>query len=358
MKNGDLVMADASEDYEGIAKTVEVKNIGNKAVFSGLHTFLMRDRNSVFADGIRGYIHKMPDVHHQIQKIATGLKVFGVSKNTLKNIVIPIPKIEEKKAIATVLSDIDSLIESLKKLITKKCDIKTATMQQLLTGKRRLPGFGDGKLGYKKTDIGLIPKDWNISRLNSVCTFENGDRGFNYPSKFDFKLFGVPFVNAGHLKDKKISHDKVDYITLEKYEQLGGGKLKHGDILFCLRGSLGKYAVIKDKNVLGAIASSLIIIRSKEGFLERDFFEFYLESSCCKEMIELFASGAAQPNLGGKDLSKFYIALPSKDEQQAIASILSDMDTEIQSLERMLKKTKAIKTGIMQELLTGRTRLI
>ena len=162
IKDGDLVMADASEDYEGIAKTIEVKNVGQKVIFSGLHTFLMRDRNNYFVDGLRGYLHEIPVVKQQIHKVATGLKVFGVSKNTLKNIVIPIPKPEEQKAILAALSDTDGLIESLEKFIHKKRDMKTATMQQLLTGKKRLPGFKE---------------DWNIKKLGDCLAYEQ-------PSKY------------------------------------------------------------------------------------------------------------------------------------------------------------------------------
>ena len=276
---------------------------------------------------------------------------------TFKTFQLAIPKSkEEQKQIATALSDVDGLIESLEQLIVKKRDMKTAAMQQLLTGKKRLPGFGTSP-DIQETTFGSAPKDWIITTLQSICTFENGDRGFNYPSKSDFQAAGIPFVNAGHLKNKKVQLDGVDFITQEKFDQLGGGKFKVGDILFCLRGSLGKYAVIKHPDLFGAIASSLIIIRPKKGCLNSDFFEFYLESEHCERMIDLFAGGAAQPNLGGQDLGKFFILLPpTTEEQKAIAAILSDMDTELNALEQRLAKARSLKTGMMQELLTGKTR--
>ena len=302
--------------------------------------------------------YKVLTLKEQLLQLSTGSTFLEFSKKDISRLQIDVPKPKEQKAIAGALSDVDGLIESLEKLIAKKRDMKTATMQQLLTGKKRLSGFGDS-FTTQETIFGKVPKDWQIKTLQSLCTFENGDRGSNYPSKSDFQLTGVPFVNAGHLKNKKVQLDDMDFITYEKYDQLGNGKFKIGDILFCLRGSLGKYAVIKKSNLFGAIASSLIIIKPKKGLLDSAFFEFYLESEHCEKMIDLFAGGAAQPNLGGQDLSKFFILLPSTpEEQKAIAQILSDMDAEIESLEKRLEKVHNLKIGMMQELLTGKTRLI
>ena len=131
------------------------------------------------------------------------------------------------------------------------------------------------KQGYKQTEVGLIPEDWNLDSLNTYCHFENGDRGVNYPSGFDFISSGKLFVNAGHLKNKRISLNKMDYISDDKFNQLNGGKFKSGDILFCLRGSLGKFAVVRNNETAGAIASSLIIIRPIRIKTTSNYIEFY-----------------------------------------------------------------------------------
>jgi type I restriction enzyme S subunit len=141
VEDGDLIVADASEDYEGICKSVEVRNSGSKKAISGLHTFLLRDKGKYFAKGFRGYIHSNILVKSSMDRLATGLKVYGVSKSNLKLIQIPQPPLPEQTAIATALSDVDSLIEKLKILIEKKKNIKQGAMGELLTGKRRLPGF-------------------------------------------------------------------------------------------------------------------------------------------------------------------------------------------------------------------------
>ena len=130
------------------------------------------------------------------------------------------------------------------------------------------------KPGYKQTEVGVIPQEWDIGILGRICNFENGDRSSNYPSPASFVQSGVAFINAGHVSDGKIDSASMDYITPESYRRLGGGKVKPGDILFCLRGSLGKFGVVAQDFGQGAIASSLIIVRPKARSLIGEFLAF------------------------------------------------------------------------------------
>ncbi|WP_432652945.1 restriction endonuclease subunit S [Providencia rettgeri] len=136
--DGDLIMADASEDYEGIGKTVEVFNVGDKQLVAGLHTFLLRDKEKVLADGFRGYLHSIPAVKSSFDRLATGMKVYGISKNNLSSVCIPVPSLEEQATIATTLSDMDAEIQALEQRLGKIRQIKQGMMQELLTGKTRL----------------------------------------------------------------------------------------------------------------------------------------------------------------------------------------------------------------------------
>lgn len=214
------------------------------------------------------------------------------------------------------------------------------------------------KAGYKQTEVGIIPDDWRVIKLGNVCSFENGDRSSNYPSPSSFVESGIPFINAGHVADGKIETAAMDYITADSYRRLGGGKVISGDILFCLRGSLGKFGVVSKSFGEGAIASSLIIVRPKSTSLTRDFLTCYFSSPLCRRMIDTWAGGAAQPNLGAQDLARFLVAQPpTTSEQHAIAEALSDADALIESLEQLVIKKRQIKQGTMQELLTGKKRL-
>lgn len=151
--------------------------------------------------------------------------------------------------------------------------------------------------GFRQTEVGLIPKEWRVSTLGEMCTFENGDRGKNYPSPTAFARSGIPFVNAGHIAEGRINPYELDYISRESYDRLGSGKFRPGDILFCLRGSLGKYGVVNSDIGEGAIASSLVIIRPNTSDISIQYLCYYLNSNLCACMIKKWSGGAAQPNL-------------------------------------------------------------
>ncbi len=164
---------------------------------------------------------------------------------------------------------------------------------------------------------------WRTTTLGEVCDFENGDRGKNYPGKSAILSEGIPFVNAGDLENGSL-RDELSYISEDHFRKLSNGKFKRGDILFCLRGTLGKFARI-DRDISGAIASSLIIVRPK-GSICLDYLNAYFGSNICGDQIDLHRNGAAQPNLAASSLKKFEIPLPPLDEQRRIAAILDKAD--------------------------------
>jgi len=137
LKDGDLVMADASEDYDGLGISVEVKNIKNEKVVAGLHTLLLRGDKKLVADGFKGYIQSIKGVQNSLKRIATGISVYGISKSNLMPIQIHLPPLPEQQAIAQILSDMDTEIEPLEQKRDKYKAIKQGMMQELLTGKRR-----------------------------------------------------------------------------------------------------------------------------------------------------------------------------------------------------------------------------
>ncbi|HFQ4856076.1 TPA: restriction endonuclease subunit S [Vibrio vulnificus] len=166
---------------------------------------------------------------------------------------------------------------------------------------------------------------WPIVTLGEVAVFINGDRGKNYPSKGSFVESGVAFINAGSLSlEHRVVDSELNFITQEKYDSLRSGKIERGDILFCLRGSLGKFAVIEN-DLKGAIASSLVIIRANDK-ITLSYLKHYLGSVLCAKEIDTFENGAAQPNLSATDLKSFKIPLPPLDEQKRIAAILDKAD--------------------------------
>ncbi len=135
LKNGDLIVADASEDYKGIAENIEIKNINNKKVVSGLHTFALRDKNNFFMNEYKGYILYNQDVKRKIKRIATGISVLGISKKEFSKILIPLPPLKEQEKIAKILSTWDRAIEKQEELIKAKERLKKGLMQKELLEK-------------------------------------------------------------------------------------------------------------------------------------------------------------------------------------------------------------------------------
>jgi len=191
---------------------------------------------------------------------------------------------------------------------------------------------------------------WEVKKLGEICEFENGDRGVNYPSKAHRTESGVPFINAGHLTSNGLDISKMDYISRERYNLLGSGKVQKGNILFCLRGSLGKFAKVKEFTE-GAIASSLVIVRPKLK-ITSEFLMAYFESKICADMIFDFGNGAAQPNLSAGSLKKFEIPLPPLPEQKRIVAILDKAFGAIAkakaNAEQNLKNAKELFESYLQ----------
>ena len=201
-----------------------------------------------------------------------------------------------------------------------------------------------------------MKKGWQTKTLGELCSFENGDRGENYPSKSVQTTSGVPFINAGHLSESGIDFSDMNYIPRERFELLGNGKIRKDDILFCLRGSLGKFASVGDLSE-GAIASSLVIIRPSDAILN-EFVLAYLQSDLCAEMIQEFRNGAAQPNLAAASLKKFSIPVPPLAEQQRIVGLLDEafdgLATAKANAEKNIQNARALFESHLQSVFTQR----
>ena len=190
---------------------------------------------------------------------------------------------------------------------------------------------------------------WVEKQLRDFCSFENGDRGSNYPSKKARSATGIPFINAGHLTDDGIDLARMDYIPRERFDLLSNGKIRAGDILFCLRGSLGKFASVGDLDE-GAIASSLVIVRPDETVLN-DYLVAYFRSSLCASMINEFKNGTAQPNLSARSLGDFIAPLPPLPDQKLLVKELADLRHEAQHLTRLYERKLAALEELKQSLL-------
>jgi len=175
-------------------------------------------------------------------------------------------------------------------------------------------------------------------KLGDIAVLINGDRGKNYPSQVDIVPDGdIPFVNAGHLNGRNIIFDDMNYISQTKYEKLNSGKFVTGDILYCLRGSLGKKAVVKD-GIYGAIASSLVIIRPNRNQIDSDYLMFALDSPNIQEQLLKTNNGSSQPNLSAASVREYVIDLPDKEKQHQVVERLTKTRTIIDIRQQELQK--------------------
>jgi type I restriction enzyme S subunit len=196
---------------------------------------------------------------------------------------------------------------------------------------------------------------WVEKRFDDFCSFENGDRGTNYPSKSTRTATGIPFINAGHLTDDGLDLETMDYIPRERFNLLSNGKIRQGDILFCLRGSLGKFASVGDL-LEGAIASSLVIVRPNKTVLKAFLIAFF-RSPLCAAMINRFKNGAAQPNLSAQSLRNFIAPVPPLAEQESIVERLGALRAQTQRLtsiyQQKLDALEALKKSLLHQAFTG-----
>lgn len=307
---------------------------------------------------------------------STSQAAFGMNKMRL--IKLPLPPKKEQAAIANALSDVDALISELEKLIAKKQAIKTATMQQLLTGRTRLPPFafredgtptnssgtnldagtggpkGEGQDGLRKgtkpSELGEIPDDWEVVELGSVIErFVGGGT----PSRSNAEYWGseIPWVTVKDFATFN-PYAAQESITKKGLISSASNLIPKGTLITSTRMALGK-AVIYQVDVAINQDMKALFCGQK---LSTEFLYFWFEAN--KNKIDELGSGSTVKGLSLPDLRKVSFLLPPKEEQTAIATILSDMDEERQALEQLLSKTRQIKQGMMQELLTGRTRLV
>jgi type I restriction enzyme, S subunit len=260
-----------------------------------------------------------------------------IDRSILESFSIPTPPIEEQRAIAYALSDMDALLAKLDQLIAKKRNIKQAAMQELLTGRRRLTGFSGE---WNNTPISRIARIISgATPSTTIPSFWNG--GINWCTPTDITKQSGKYLTTTERK-----------ISLLGLESCSAELLPPGALLLCTRATIGEIKIAAEQICTNQGFKSLVCHPE----FHNQFIYYALQTKKA-EMIER-ASGSTFLEISKHDLSAIKILTPQLAEQCAIATVLSDMDTEITALEARREKTRLIKQGMMQELLSGRVRLI
>jgi type I restriction enzyme, S subunit len=289
--------------------------------------------------------------YERIMSMTAKSSVDSVRMEMIADMLLPLPHQEEQRAIAQALYDIDALIASLGKLIAKKRHLKSATMQQLLTGKKRLPGFGEGK-GYKQTEVGVIPEDWEIKQISEITDTDPENLTTKAHAEYKFKYISLEDVDHGVLKGYS---DQIFCTSPSRARRV----LRCGDVLLStVRPNLKSHLIFNKNEDDWVCSTGFAVLRCKNGLSIPEFLFSHLFSRNIDNQIETLIAGSNYPAINSSDVRKLKILVPDVREQSAIATVLSDMEAEITALETRRAKTQAIKQGMMQELLTGRTRLV
>lgn len=277
-------------------------------------------------------------------ELAIGSTFLEISKTALCKIPLQIPIRDEQNRIADVLSDIDNLVVVLEKQIAKKKAIKQGAMQELLTGKRRLPGFS-GEWRY-----------FNLMK-NSKVKARIGWQGLK---KSEYLDSGYALLVTGtDFDDGRVLWDGCHYVTRSRYEQDRNIQLQNNDILITKDGSLGKAALVQGLTKPATLNSGIFVIRPLQDAYDPVFVYQILSSFVFKNFLDRLSAGSTIIHLYQKDVGKFEFLLPPTiAEQKAIAEALSEMDSDIAALENKLTKYRQVKQGMMQQLLTGKIRLM
>lgn len=357
VKDGDILICVRNGSRQLIGKCALIDKSAQGFAFGAFMT-VYRTK----ASGFVFYQFQSDVIQSQINE-TMGATINQITNRDLSGFKIMIPNsILEQTTIANVLSDTDALIGALEQLIAKKQAIKTASMQQLLTGRTRLPQFAlrpDGTpKGYKTSELGQIPEDWFVVAMNQLI--EKNSKityGVIQPGKND--PAGVLFVRGGDIFDGVVNVEALRKISPSISTSYKKTILQGGELIISLVGYPGECAIVP-KSLAGAnIARQVALVRfsSTEVGLHH-FICHFLRSPFGKKILLKETFGSAQQVINLKDVNRLELSIPSShQEQTAIATILSDMDNELNALEQKLAKARDVKQGMMQQLLTGRIRL-
>jgi type I restriction enzyme S subunit len=276
--------------------------------------------------------------HPYFLKFDNGVSQTHLLNNVFLNCPISVPpNVSEQRAIAEVLSEVDGLLCGLHRLIAKKRDLKQAATQQLLTGQTRLPGFHG---------------EWGVKRLGDVVDTDPESLGIDTRPDFLFNYIALEDVDQGILR----SHSEQFFASAPSRARR---KLRPNDLLVStVRPNLQSHLLFNGEAGRWVCSTGFCVVRCREDVTHPGYVFFHLFAGCVTRQIDALLTGSNYPAINSGDVRALEIPFPTLPEQTAIADVLTDMDAELADLEHRREKIRALKQGIMQELLTGRTRLI
>ena len=295
--------------------------------------------------------------HSMLELVATGSTNSHVRVSPTETLrwKIPIPPLIEQEKIAAVLGAVDDVIEKTALQIKKLNDLKKSTMNELLTK-------GIGHTDFKPSELGQIPKSWEVKTIGETSIIiEDGDRGSNYPKEQDFTPSGYClFLSAKNVTKSGFRFDERVFISKLKHEQLRKGWVKRNDIVITTRGTVGNIAYFDDDISFPVmrINSGMALIRNTDPKIYTPFLYLFLSSELAKLQIDSLTFGSAQPQLTIGVINSLILPIPTFEEQKELVRIAGALKENYEKKQEKLNSLNALKKSLMQDLLSGKVRVM
>jgi type I restriction enzyme S subunit len=331
---GDLVIADASEDYNDIGKTIEIISLNDKKTIAGLHTFLARPNKYNMALGYMGYMLKSWNIRKQVMMIAQGTKVLSLSIGRLSKVKLNIPKKQEQEKIASFLTSVDTKIELLNEKIELLEEYKKGVIQKIFSQEIRF-----------KDDDGENFDDWKIEKLDNILDYIVDNRGKTPPISDN----GIPLIEVNAIGNKHIIYTKVTkFVNDTTFNEWFRKYLKNGDILFSTVGQTALCSLYSD-DTQAVIAQNIVGLRfNKE--CDSSFMYYLLTEKYNNHQFKKIEMGAVQPSVKISQMIYLKFSIPELAEQIRIANFLSSIDKKIDLVQEQLNQTKEFKKALLQQM--------
>lgn len=292
----------------------------------------------------------------QFELVSAGTTFKEIAASTFASFLLPCPPLSQQNEIVNFLDKesfrIDSMLSKTRSSIEEYKKLKQAAITQAVTkGVRGEREMKDSGVEW----IGEIPKEWGQTKVKMVASFFNGDRTSRYPQPTDFVDNGIAFLTSRNIDGDEVDLSEVKYITESKYNSLSGAKIQINDIVFCLRGSVGKCAINQTLSC-GTVASSLATIRPNR--VHPKYLLYFLLSDIASTQTAVFMNGTCAANLSAENVANYYITLPISAEQKEITDYLDAKCAEIDKLiakkEQLVKELESYKKSLIYEVVTGK----
>lgn len=343
MQEGDIVFSRVG----AVDRNAYVTAAENGWLFSG-RILRLRAKSEELSTRYLGYYFKAEETKERVRGVAVGQTMASLNTKLMNAFKVVLPTVEEQKNIAALLSNMDTLISTLEKQISKKKAIKQGAMQELLTGKRRLPGFSG---------------EWETKKLEDYCSLITKQTGFDYsayikPALITRKMPNTfPMIQTINFRGRKFTFETDYYIPQSVAMQFPNIVLNKKCVLFSIVGaSVGNVGLYPGS--ITAFCGGAIGITRFRNEQDAEWVFNYMSSPDGQSQIQYVTKGGAQATVTIADIRNFKIPTPEKDERDAISGILENMDHEIEVLEQKLGKYRQVKQGMMQQLLTGKIILV